>query len=193
MSRVLALLLLTLSLASPACGIQRPGEPPYTEAEFTYSTDPTRAILHMKVTNNARERWEMTLFGDGKMVLFEEIRGQAQKQAVSLPDDEVRDVLRKVVDSGLAEWDPLAFDAQFSEKYGGKSPPRMFDAPRVTITISLDSYARGDFDLVDVRRNIKAWNGEGSRAEMFPDIPEYGGIAYLLDLRREKAKQLEKK
>lgn len=190
MPRFLALLLLVLSLAAPACGIQRPGEPPYTEAEFTYSTDPTRAILHMKASFRSTNRWEMTLFGDGELVLFKETHRGSEKHAVSLPDAEVRSILRKVVDSGLAEWDPLAFQAQFSEKYN-KGTPVVIDAPIIVITVSLDSYKRGDLDLVDVRRKIVARNGEGRLAKRFPDIPEYGGIAFLLDLRQEKARAAE--
>jgi hypothetical protein len=176
--------LLFLALATTVSGIQRPGEPPYTDAEFTFSTDPTKAILHLKIHSYSGDRWEMTLFGDGKLVILED---KARKDAVhhvrSFSYDETRQVMRRIVDSGLAEWDPLAFEAQFSEKYNTRVP-RVIDNPGASITIALETYERGDWQLRDVYRKIRTPGGEEDFVKIFPDIPEYQGMVFIKELLR---------
>ncbi len=186
-------ILAVLALAISVSGIHLPGEPPYTEAEFSYSTDPTRAILHVTRVSAMLMGYSrsLTLFGDGKLKLVKEEKGEKSHFTRSLSQTEVDALMRNLVDHGLAEWDQMALYALEIERTGRGFPPPS-DASKVQILIRLEEYSRGDLVLTDLTRRIVPRGAESSYARALPDVPEYKGIVYLNDFFRSQLELAEK-
>lgn len=175
-------LALALFIVIPALG-QRKGEPPYTEATFSYPSDPTRVLL--QVTTGAMDMTirSMTLYGDGRLDL--EVRSGTQTVVSEYTRDlepaEVEAMLRLAVDHGLAEWDGTRIRAHQLRERGGRGYLPPTDTTRATIVVALEDYRRGDYKVEHVEQLIRL-QAPRFTSEFSPGIPELKGVADLVDL-----------
>jgi len=187
MRRVIPIMMLTwVFLAVCALG-QRKGEPPYTEATFNYSKNPTRVVLHVIMSGQDLKIRTMTLFGDGRLDFevrtgTETILAESSRQ---ISTEEMNRILRDAVDHGLVEWDNGRIHSLQLTSRGGRGygPPE--DSANVTLLIALTEYRRGPYQLKDVERTIRV-HGPGYAAEDFPEIVEFAGINNLVILMNEE-------
>jgi hypothetical protein len=172
---------------------QRRGEPRYAEANFDYSRDPTRVILHIVEGRQDLKIQSMTIYGDGRLDL--EIRPGPEtilsEHSRQLSDVEMTRILRSVVDHGLAEWDNGRIHSLQLTKRGGRAYAPPPDARNITILISLREYRRGPYEMKNLERTIQVRGAEYA-VEIFPDIPEFRGVLNLMSQMDEEFRRLER-
>ena len=171
---------------------QRRGEPTYAEASFGYSKDPTRVILHVTEGRQDMRIQSMTVYGDGRLDI--ELRTGSETVLVEhsrqLSEAEVSRILRDAVDHGLAEWDNGRMHSLILTKKGGRAYAPSPDARNVTILISLTEYRRGPYEIESLERTARV-RGADVAAEVFPEIPEFRGVANLMALMDEEFRRME--
>lgn len=159
--------------------------PPASDAanvSYSYSHDPSAVILFVQVfAPQVGSSRSLTLFGDGRLELL--VRPGSQegdsRSEIRLSLEEVDQLLRGAVDSGLAEWDATRIEAEQLKASNGRRF-LVVDGTAVHVSLALESFCRGDRTVRDVRKSIRV-RSPRDMAERFPGIEEYEGIARLVD------------
>ena len=121
-------------------------EPDYTQAEFTYPSDPTRELLHVSSAGTMiKSTHSMTLTGDGTLTLRSNHEGREEEYTSLLENREVEQLLRLAVDHGLAEWDETRVQAKQLDVTRGRGATTPTDASRAHVRLSIDDYGRGSY------------------------------------------------
>lgn len=191
MSRTaIALLFLFVSLS--ACGEVTASPVELSEAEFSFSTDPTEVVLSVHYGGGlSRSFREMKLYGDGRLELS---RGHGpsllEQRELVLEFEQARALLQAAVTHGLAEWDEDRIRARQMELTGGRTFNAPTDHPTATILVSLESYERGALEVADLDRTIRCY-APYFVDQHYPKIVEIRGIVELLDRMNDYWTKLE--
>jgi len=184
------LLLLASMLASISCLAKSPTavkdseQNPYLNAQFSFSSDSTKAVLTIITSGMSPPQRSLILYGDGRL----ELENNREGSWVSFVDiHEMESILNTAVSHGLAEWDGDTINAQMLRDHG-KPFGGPVDGMNVHILLVLDEYERGSYKVDEVRRSISVASPR-FYAEHFPKIPQFDGIMKVWSWMVEEMKQ----
>ena len=171
--------LIVLLAATPAAPLLA-GTPEQQQAAFTCTDDPARVVLFVQSTKpSTGVRDTMTIYGDGRLSLARHQEGATNRSELRLTAKELHELLRQVVDDGLAEFDPTTIRARQIDSNGGFHP-KSSSGPLVKVLLSLETLKRGERTIQPVEKAIDFMSPQLS-AERFPEIREYSGLVRLLE------------
>lgn len=160
--------------------VKPPVEANYGTSSFTFSSDPAEVVLSIaSETGLRRRRTSMSIYGDGRTELRVAAGEQVREQyEVSLDYSEVEALLRLAVNHGLVEYDSTNIMARRFRRLQGRPYGGAADASQLKLSLSLESYTRGDYAQRNVEKSIRFY-AAGLAARAFPEIKEIQGLAEL--------------
>lgn len=166
--------------SSPDPAVELLAQSPYREAVFEYSDEPSKVLVFVSSTGMSGYQRTMALHGNGQLVLRKLRGGEVLEEAEAhLEKNQVEQILRLVVDHGLAEWDLTRVQGKQLEKNSGKLYSAIpSDATRDTVLISLAYYERGELRRHDLERKVR-FLGASVADRLYPPILEIRGIVEL--------------
>jgi hypothetical protein len=162
-------------------------ENPYTESEFTISSDPAAVILFVQVTfpSAARESQSLRLFGDGRLELTsaKDVFPEPRRSERRLDEATMRELVGIAVRHGLAEWDTTRIESEKAIALNGRQFSTS-DGYIVTVWLTLNTYRRGVEERTAAPKRMAVAN-PAVTVRYFPNVPEFQGVHELeLYLRR---------
>lgn len=148
----------------------------YAEATYSYSHEPTKAVLTIATSSNDFTKRSLILFGDGRMEISDNRQGSWEGQ---LEREAMDTLIQRLVRLGLAEWDGDTIRAWQLQDLG-KPFPGKTDAMRVRVLFALDEYERGNYRVESIQRSATV-RAPAFVARTFPRIPQFQALAELAD------------
>lgn len=151
----------------------------YEAAEFTASADPAAVVLVVR-THAVMEDLtsSMRLFGDGRLELT--VSGHSPKRErriVHLTESATRELIDIATHHGLAEWDTIRIETEQEILLNGRQFA-VADGNVVSVTLSLESYRRGDLVRSNIVKKISVASPDIAM-DRFPSMPEFRGLFEL--------------
>jgi len=177
---------------------QEPESATLPERSFTITSDPTEPVVSMKSrSGSSNNRSNYTLYGDGRFV-HEAFTGSGDlfgSWELTLPFDELRELVAIAVDHGLMETDDGQIETRRKALVRQDLDPRrggvtVSDEGWLALTIYLATYTRDDQTTKQVIKTFKPKYVMVFET-VFPEIPEYAGLAEFLRRLNSIALQAE--
>ncbi|MBZ0102110.1 MAG: hypothetical protein K8I65_08110 [Thermoanaerobaculia bacterium] len=153
---------------------------------FSYSEAPSDVVLFVQASaSSVGSTTSITLYGDGRLELHRKRwrTGEDRRTSRYLGPQEMLELMERVVEYRLPEWDPTRIAAEQMKQSGGFSGS--FDGTTVTVMISLREYGRGSWSTTNLRKTIEYANPD-TAADSYPEIREFQGLTYLWRYLREE-------
>lgn len=173
---------LTVAIAAIGFGLYGASDEP----TFSYSDAPSDVVLFVQTNApSVGSMTSLTLYGDGRLELQRKRwrTGEDRRTSRYLQPHEMRELMAKVVEFRLPEWDPTRIAAEQRKQGGGFSGS--IDGTTVTVMVALTEYQRGSWATTNLRKTIEYANPD-SAAETYPAIRELEGLTYLWRFLRDE-------
>ena len=170
-------LIVVISLCSPVQGFAEPAsrQERYTEATYSYSHDPTKAVLTIATRGQNLTTRSVVVFGDGRIEISHNRRGEWEGR---LSQDELDRLIALAVRHGLAEWDGDTIRAwqlaDFGRPFLGET-----DGMVARILLNIAQYQRGEYQAQNLQRAATV-RSPAFVADTFPNIPQFTAIEELV-------------
>jgi hypothetical protein len=161
-----------------------------TDVAFQTSIDPGKVVLFVQEEwASTGDRTSMSLYGDGRLEVTHGVAGGATPVSKSrqLSAGAAEELVRHVVDAGLAEYDAPTIEARLRARVGDVIPLSS-DGPLVTVLVSLEELRRGEHVRAPLFTRIQ-FSSPRLLAKSFPDFREFNGLVRLMDYMHEALSQ----
>ncbi|GMU65399.1 MAG: hypothetical protein AMXMBFR36_16730 [Acidobacteriota bacterium] len=180
---------LTLALLSSAPAVSASAG---SDVAFRTSIDPGKVILFVEEEwASTGDRTSMSLYGDGRLEVTHGVVGGAAPVSRSrqLTAGAAEELVRLVVEYGLAEYDAPTIEARLRSRVGDVIPISS-DGPLVAVLVSLEELRRGGQVRAPLFTRIQL-SSPRLLAKSFPDFSEFEGLVRLMDYMHEALSQGE--
>lgn len=163
-----------LVVAPPSRGVDE-GEP--VTREFTFSSDPSVAVLTITYIGGlSGDRTVYIFHGDGRLRLEQRARNDEvhKSSETTLSYDEMRDLLAIAVEHGLLDTSPEGLLAEITH------PPTIRDAGTMVVEVHVTSYTRNGEDLGAASNTLRL-NAPRAQYAKHPESTPIAGMAALSD------------
>lgn len=176
---------------------QEPESATLPERSFTITSDPTEPVVSMRSSSSlSGSRSSSTLYGDGRYVRETYAwSGELGHFETTLPFEELQQLAALAVDHGLIDTDDRQIDERRKALLRQDLEPfrarvSTSDQAQIVLTIHLASYTRDGKTREQVTKMFRL-KSPIAFERLFPEIPEYAGLAKLLRRLNSIAVQAE--